>query len=62
MKNDTEFLTPAEAGKYLRVNIRTLYRWVHDGKVPCRRVGKQWRFTKDELNQWSKKQAKPVKR
>ncbi|NQT21953.1 MAG: helix-turn-helix domain-containing protein [Candidatus Omnitrophica bacterium] len=61
MKNDTEFLTPEEAAKYLRVNKRTIYRWVRDGKVPCRRAGKQWRFSKDELDRWSKKQAKAVR-
>jgi excisionase family DNA binding protein len=61
MKQDTKFLTPVEASKYLRVNKRTIYRWVHDGKVPCRRAGKQWRFSKNELDQWSKKQAKATK-
>ena len=61
MRNDSEFLTPEEASKYLRVNKRTIYRWVHDGRVPCRRVGKQWRFSKEELDQWSKKQARAKK-
>ena len=58
MKSDIEFMTPEEAGKFLRVHKRTIYRWANEGKMPCRRVGKQWRFSKHELDQWSKKTSK----
>ena len=56
MKEGIGFLTPKEAGKFLRVDKRTIYRWASEGKMPCRRAGKQWRFSKDELDQWSKKE------
>ncbi|KAF0243449.1 MAG: type II secretion system protein [Planctomycetota bacterium] len=34
---------------FLQVSRSTLNRWVHDGKLPARKVGGQWRFSEDDL-------------
>ncbi|MBI2921598.1 MAG: Flp pilus assembly complex ATPase component TadA [Planctomycetes bacterium] len=34
---------------FLGVSRSTLNRWVHDGKLPARKVGGQWRFSQDDL-------------
>lgn len=36
-----EFYTVEEVSKILRVSKRTVYRWVHGGKINCVRVGKK---------------------
>lgn len=43
------FLTFDEATGILNVSNSTLYRWLREGKVPGHKVGRQWRFRRDEL-------------
>ena len=59
MRDKDEFITSEEASAYLKVNIRTIYRWTHAGEIPAMRAGKQWRFRKSELDKWLRKRAKP---
>ena len=49
-----ELLTAEEAAKHLRVHIKSLYRLAHEGKVPARKVGGQWRFHMQTLDEWLK--------
>jgi len=46
------FLTTEEVLDYLQVNVRTLYRLIKMGRIPAIRVGRQWRFRKDDLDAW----------
>jgi excisionase family DNA binding protein len=46
---DDEFLTADEVLGYLQVSLRTVYRLVKEGKLPAVRVGRQWRFQKDDI-------------
>jgi len=47
-----EILTANETADYLKVNVRTIYRLIKDGKIPGRKVGGSWRFKKDILDEW----------
>ena len=47
-----EILTPREAAEYLSIHVRTIYRLVKNGEIPCRKVGGSWRFKKDALDEW----------
>ncbi|MDI7261824.1 MAG: helix-turn-helix domain-containing protein [Thermodesulfobacteriota bacterium] len=47
-----EIMTPREAAEYLSIHVRTIYRLVKNGEIPCRKVGGSWRFKKDALDQW----------
>lgn len=47
-----EVLTFDEAKKYLRTTTSTLYRLVQNGVVPASKVGGQWRFKKERLDNW----------
>jgi excisionase family DNA binding protein len=44
-----DVLTASEAAEYLRVSRKTLYRLVAAGKVPGQRVGRSWRFRREDL-------------
>jgi len=41
--------------KYLNVSRATMYRLIHDKKVPSFKVGNHWRFRKEEIDEWIKK-------
>ena len=45
-------MKPPEVAKYLRIPITTLYKLCHEGKIPAKKVGKHWRFRKDEIEKW----------
>ena len=46
------FLTTEEVLDYLQVNLRTVYRLIKAGKIPAVRVGRQWRFKREDLDAW----------
>lgn len=45
-------MTVGEVATYLAVNERTVYRLVKEGHMPAYRVGGQWRFKVDALEEW----------
>lgn len=49
---DETFLTTEEVLAYLQVNLRTVYRLIKAGKIPAVRVGRQWRFRKQDIDRW----------
>ncbi|MEZ5290730.1 MAG: helix-turn-helix domain-containing protein [Vicinamibacterales bacterium] len=46
------FLTTDEVLAYLQVNLRTVYRLIEAGKLPAVRVGRQWRFRRQDIDRW----------
>jgi len=47
-----EVMTLEEVAEYLKIAKPTLYRLLEEGKIPAFKVGNQWRFTKELINQW----------
>jgi HSP20 family protein len=52
-----EVLTAEEAAEYLKTALSTLYRFMRSGKVPCFKVGNQWRFKKSVLDEWMERMS-----
>ena len=50
-------LTVSELSEYLRVDRTTIYRMLRDGKLPGFRVGSDWRFHVDAIEQWQRDQS-----
>ncbi len=44
-----DVLTPPEAAALLKISERTLWNLTKAGKVPARRVGVQWRYSRRAL-------------
>lgn len=42
-------LTTAEIAVLLHVDADTVYREVREGRLPALRVGRQWRFDRDDV-------------
>lgn len=52
MAGEPEILTPQEAADFLRVPLLTVQRQAKAGRLPGRRVGKEWRFSRTVLLEW----------
>lgn len=49
-----DYMTFEQASELLNVSRSTLYRWLREGKVPGHKLGRQWRFVREELEQWTR--------
>jgi excisionase family DNA binding protein len=47
-----EVMTIREVSLYLRLAQSTVYKLVNEGKLPGRKVGGTWRFSKQRLDEW----------
>lgn len=41
-----------ELAAYLRLNEKTAYRFVAEGKIPGFKIGSSWRFRLSDINEW----------
>jgi len=48
----SKILTAKEVADYLRCHISTVYRLAKTGKLPGFRLGADWRFREDALQNW----------
>jgi excisionase family DNA binding protein len=58
LKARRPILTASELSKYLHVHKATIYRMAGVGKLPGFRVGSDWRFNVDAIEQWQRDQVK----
>ena len=52
MAVETDILTLDEAAEYLRVHPRTLRVKASEGQIPGAKVGRVWRFHRQQLESW----------
>ena len=50
-------LTVDQVAEVLRVHKSTIYRLVKRGKLPAFRVGSDWRFDPERLDEWVERQS-----
>jgi len=50
-------MTLDEVAKYLRIHKSTVYRMTKEGKIPAIKIGNQWRFKKNKIDEWLGKQG-----
>ena len=55
------YYTIEELSKYLQIPINTLYRYTMKKKIPCFKVGRRVRFSKESIDSWVKVQEKKYK-
>ena len=48
----TQIMTPKEAAQYLGLHLVTIYRLIKKCELPAFKLGGQWRFKKDLLDEW----------
>lgn len=47
-----EVMTVEEVAEYLRVTSYSIYEWAKAGKMPAAKVGRLWRFHREEIDTW----------
>ncbi len=53
-----QILKIGEVANLLRIPESSLYRLAEDGRIPCLKVGKHWRFRMSTLTRWMEDQEK----
>ena len=48
------WMTIEETADYLRVSKDTIYRMAQKAEIPSSKLGKQWRFNRETIDQWLK--------
>ncbi|MCB0166916.1 MAG: PocR ligand-binding domain-containing protein [Anaerolineae bacterium] len=56
----TAMLTAKDMQNLLHVDRSTIYRMAEAGRLPAIKVGKQWRFPSDQVDQWLNGQTTPT--
>lgn len=47
-----DVLTIEELSTYLKISKSTLYKLVREGRIPCQKIGRHWRFRKGAIDCW----------
>lgn len=53
-------MTIEEVAQYLQLSRDTVYKFAQKGKIPASKIGKQWRFKRDEIDSWVKNEQRPA--
>jgi len=52
MSGAMELLTVDEAAEVLKLSVHMVRRLAAEGKIPGGKVGRQWRFSRRQLQEW----------
>ncbi len=53
-KRDRDLMDVDELAEYLGLRKQTIYNWLHKRKISGIKIGKVWRFERDEIKNWLK--------
>ncbi len=49
---EDRWLSVDEIALYLGIKRDTVYKWIDRKQLPAHKVGRLWKFRKDEVDQW----------
>jgi len=50
--DEDEIMTLEEVARYLKLKPQTVYKWAQENQIPAAKLGKEWRFRKQILDEW----------
>jgi len=50
------WMTVQDVAEYLQLSMDIIYKMAQQGKVPASKIGAQWRFKREEIDEWVKAQ------
>ena len=56
---EKDLLEVEEVASYLSMNPVTIYRWCREGRLPCLRIGRQWRIRRQALEEFLQQSEQP---
>jgi len=51
---EDRWLSVSEIATYLGITPDSVYRWIEGRSMPAHRVGRRWKFRKEEIDDWVK--------
>lgn len=58
MTDNKQLLTPEQVAERLQVTIRTVYQWLADGDLPAFKLGRAWRISEEDLQEFLKQRKR----
>jgi excisionase family DNA binding protein len=49
---EDRWLSVDEIGAYLGIKRDTVYKWITEKQMPAHRMGRLWKFRKEEVDEW----------
>ena len=49
---EDRWLSVDEIGGYLGVKRDTVYKWISEKSMPAHKIGRLWKFKKNEIDEW----------
>ncbi len=49
---EDRWLSVDEIGAYLGIKRDTIYKWINEKGMPAHKIGRLWKFKKDEVDGW----------
>lgn len=46
------WLSISEISQYLGISNDTVYKWIEHKELPAHKIGRLWKFKKDEVDEW----------
>ena len=55
--SDVGIMTVHDVAEYLRLSEAKVYKMANEGHVPALRMGKTWRFKKELIDEWIRRET-----
>ena len=55
---DSQVMTLREVAGYLGLHVMTVYKLTREGRIPSAKIGGQWRFKRNVLEEWLEAQMR----
>ena len=52
MSNDKRIMGIGELAEYLGMPQSSLYKLSQNGKIPCKKVGRHWKYNREYIDEW----------
>lgn len=57
MHKEDKWLTMEELANYLKMSRTKLYAMAQKGEIPASKIGNQWRFDRNRIDEWLSNQS-----
>jgi excisionase family DNA binding protein len=57
---ESNLMTVTEVAEYLRCHPSTIYKLLKKGEIPAFRIGADWRFKPEAIDQWRESQTNRI--
>jgi excisionase family DNA binding protein len=58
IEHNDQIMTLREVAQYLGLHVMTVYKLTREGRVPGAKIGGQWRFKRNVLDDWLEHQMR----